>query len=80
MTKNHVLDKLGSPFQTQYRDGINYWLYRFFQNGLWIHKEIQLKNNKVTYVGDFMTPLQREKYEYSSPTDNLRKLEQELRN
>ena len=80
MTKDHVLDKLGSPFQTQYRDDIVYWLYRFFQNGSWIYKEIQLKNNKVVYVGNFMTPLQRERYEYRSPTDNRRKLEEELRN
>ena len=80
MTKSHVLERLGSPFQTQYRDDINYWLYRFFQNGYWTHKEIQLKNNKVVYIGDFMTPLQRERYEYRSPTDNLRKLEQELKN
>ena len=80
MRKSDVLDKLGSPFQTQYRNDIYYWLYRFFQDGSWIYKEIQLKNNRVVYVGDFMTPLQRERYEYRSPTDNLRKLERELRN
>ena len=80
MTKSDVLDKLGSPFQTRYREDVNYWLYRFFQNGSWVHKEIQLKKNKVIYVGEFMTRLQRERHEYRSPTDNMRKLEEELRN
>ena len=51
----------------------------FFQNESWVHKEIQLKNNKVIYKGNFMTPLQRERHEYRSPTDNLRRLERELR-
>lgn len=79
MTKNKVLDKLGSPAQSQYRNGIDYFLYRFFQNGTWVQKEIQFKEDQVIYVGDFMGPIQRERYEYRSPTENLQELEGQLK-
>ena len=79
MTKDKVLDKLGSPVQSQHRNGVDYFLYRFFQNGIWIQKEIQFRDNQVIYVGDFMNPIEREKYEYRSPTENLQDLERQLK-
>ncbi len=78
MTKADVLARVGSPVQSQYKDLVEYWIYGFYRNGRWIRKEIQFKDHQVIYVGDFMDSIERERYEYRSPIENMQNLKGHL--
>lgn len=80
ISKSDVLEKLGSPFQSQHRDEVDYWMYRFYQDGSWVTREVQFKKGQVIYIGQVMTDLEREQYHYKSPIDNQQELEKELKN
>ena len=79
MSKSNVLEKLGSPFQSQHRDEVDYWMYRFYQDQSWVIREVQFKEGKVVYIGQVMTDIERERYHYKSPIDNQKELEKELK-
>ena len=80
MSKSAVLEKLGSPFKSEYRDEITYWMYRFYEDRRWIEKEVQFQNGEVIYVGDVMNILERERFHYRSPIEKQQELEKTLKN
>ncbi len=70
MNKTQLLDKLGSPFMSDRKDGIDIWHYRYYEDNLKVYKEVRLKDNIVIYTGS----LQNKK-----PTDLKEELNKELK-
>lgn len=52
--KSSVLDKIGSPLRSQFKDGKNIWTYRFYEkkNGAFIYKDIILDTENVLAIKD----------------------------
>ena len=57
-TKTSVLEFLGGPDRSIREEGLDRWIYVFYNNDLdnpeW--KELQFVHNKVTYIGDRIKP------------------------
>ena len=57
-TKTSVLESLGGPDRSIREEGLDRWIYVFYNNDLdnpeW--KELQFVHNKVTYIGDRIKP------------------------
>lgn len=79
MTKSDVLEQVGSPFKTDHRDGIDYWMYRFYEKETRILQEIQFQDGQVIYVGDVMNELERERLQNKSPLEKQQKLQEEFK-
>jgi outer membrane protein assembly factor BamE (lipoprotein component of BamABCDE complex) len=56
MYKDDVLDTLGSPNESRFKNGENIWNYRFVTDSGPVAKEVRLKNDHVTAVGDVPPP------------------------
>jgi len=56
MHKDAVLDTVGSPNSSVFKKGEYVWTYRIYEGDAKVLKEVRMKNDIVTYVGDLKTP------------------------
>jgi outer membrane protein assembly factor BamE (lipoprotein component of BamABCDE complex) len=56
MYKDEVLDTLGSPQESRFKNEEHIWNYRFVTESGPVAKEIRLKKDFVTFVGDPTAP------------------------
>lgn len=52
MYKGEVLDLVGSPVDTQFRNDEYIWSYRFHEGDKMVSKEVRVRQDYVTYVGE----------------------------
>lgn len=51
MDRSDVIDQIGSPLKSGWKNGTEIWVYRFYGDGQWIFREVHFKNDFVSYVG-----------------------------
>ncbi len=56
MHKDAVLDKAGSPTHSLFRNEEAIWTYRLYEGDVKVDKEVRMKNDVVTYIGDPKNP------------------------
>jgi outer membrane protein assembly factor BamE (lipoprotein component of BamABCDE complex) len=52
MYKGTVLDIMGSPTASQYKNDEYVWTYRYFEDDMQFEKEVRIKNEIVTQLGN----------------------------
>ncbi len=52
MHKDSVLDTIGSPLSSSYKNEEYVWTYRFYEGEAKVEKELRFKNDLVAYVGE----------------------------
>ena len=65
MHKDAVLDQAGSPSNSAYRNEEAIWTYRIYEGDVKVDREVRMKNDIVTYVGEPQNPL-------TNPFDRLK--------
>jgi hypothetical protein len=56
MEKGEVIEQLGSPKFSNRRQGVDRWIYHFYQYDKKMVKEIHFQEGKVIYLGDETEP------------------------
>ncbi|WP_413559490.1 outer membrane protein assembly factor BamE [Bdellovibrio sp. HCB209] len=56
MEKDDVLDRMGSPNQTQRVSGKDRWYYNFYDNRIRFNKEVQFVDGMAVYIGEVVQP------------------------
>lgn len=63
--KDAVLDQAGSPTSSIYKNEEAVWTYRIYEGDIKVDREVRMKNDVVTYVGDPQQPM-------TNPFDRLK--------
>jgi outer membrane protein assembly factor BamE (lipoprotein component of BamABCDE complex) len=65
MHKDAVLDHAGSPTSSLYKNEEAIWTYRIYEGEIKVDKEVRMKNDVVTYIGEPQHPM-------TNPFDRLK--------
>jgi len=52
--KDVVLDTMGSPYRTEFKNGRYIWIYKITENDRLTTKEVDVKDDQVVYVGEVL--------------------------